>query len=84
MTAEESALLVSTLAPLCKQHGVRRVKIADFEMEFGGGAPTPAEMKEFGKMLDKSEVSDMDVLMHSSPGGPMSKEELERLAAMGG
>lgn len=62
--------LIDSLAPLCRKHGIRRLRVGDVEIEFGPDtAIDEKKLREFARMLDKGMPTDDEVLFHSAPGG---------------
>jgi len=65
------AALIEEVAPRCKKHGIRRIRIEDIEMEFGPSTErvTSAEIEKIAAELEKNMPTDEQILFHSAPGG---------------
>lgn len=63
--------LIAAVGPACKEHGIRRLRVGEIEMEFGGGAPVidPKSVKQFQEFMEQGMPTDGDVLGWSAPGG---------------
>lgn len=69
MTPAEAIALITQAGPICKAHGISRIKIGELELEFQ--ASQPVDEKLLGKFYDKfmgSMPTDSEVLFHSAPG----------------
>lgn len=79
MNVADPVALINSLAPACKQHGIRRVRVGDIEIEFGpGGQVDETMMKKFHSMIEKGLPTDEEALFWSAPGGPERKPEPEK------
>lgn len=60
---------LKSLVDLCQKHGIRRIKTAEVELEFGPAASVdPAELKQWQDMIDKGMPSDEEALFWSVQG----------------
>lgn len=63
-----AAALIRALAPVCREHGIRRIKVGDVEIEFGGTAVDPKAIQEFQRAFDQGMPTEEDLLHYSEPG----------------
>lgn len=60
--------LIEELAPICRHHGIKRIRVGDIEIEFGTADVDPTKLKEFQRSLDQGVPTDDEVLNWSAPG----------------
>lgn len=80
MTPGDAAALLETVGPICRKHGIIRLKIEELEVEFAA-AEKPVAAKELEKLAEafaKSVPSEEEVLFHSAPGGALVEDGEER------
>lgn len=74
MSPAETEALIKALAPVCKAQGIRRIRVGELELEFGGSAPDAAAVAAFAKMFETGQPTEEDMLNWSSPGYVPSTE----------
>jgi len=54
--------MVRALTPVCKAEGIRRIRVGELELEFGGSGVTAQDVAAFTQAFDGAEPTDEDVL----------------------
>lgn len=74
MTPDEALKLVKQLAPVCKAEGIKRFRLGELEVEFGGSDADAAAVRKFQEAFSGGVVTDEDALRWSEPGYVPSSE----------
>lgn len=74
MTTTEAVELVKQLAPICKTAGIKRIRVGDIEIEFGGGGIDEETIRRFQDVFSSGLPTEEDALNWSTPGYVPSTE----------
>lgn len=68
MNTSEALKLLKELSPFCREAGIRRLRVGELEIEFGGTAVDPKAIQEFQRAFDQGMPTEEDLLHYSEPG----------------